>query len=145
MNEEKIIFQISKKIIYYYNNNILSDNLYSSWKQWWQIRWKNWNLVEQIAISIIEQIFFQFNIPKDKYNIQWKNDWRIKIMSQNWHINVSTDIHLSYNNHFILFIECKTYLDKCYLDRANSDMCSIKSKYSHSKKNSIIIRKCGFL
>lgn len=35
-------------------------------------------------------------------------------------------MHLYINDIPIIFAECKTYLDKCYLDRANSDLFHLR-------------------
>ena len=41
----------------------------------------------------------------------------------------SVDRHLFLNNQLSIAIECKTYLDKCYLQRADSDFSLLKSRY----------------
>jgi hypothetical protein len=124
--------KLSKKIIQYYEEMILSDDLYENGNNnGGKIRYKNGNLVESIVRMIIDELCLMNNITT--YKITGKSDDSIRINSKNGYIDVSVDVHLSINNESILFSECKTYLDKCYLDRANSDLSHFKklNKVNH--------------
>ena len=42
----------------------------------------------------------------------------------------SVDRHMYYNNKLIFAVECKTYLDKCYMQRTDSDFDFMKMEYN---------------
>jgi len=126
-----MIEKILNECVLYYNQNIISDNIYYDIPMsGWIIRNKNWNLAEDMIIHILETICFELWIIN--YDISWKKKDYIRVNSENWYINTSTDIHFKLNGLELLFIECKTYLDKCYLDRANSDLSHLKKSFNES-------------
>lgn len=51
----------------------------------------------------------------------------ISIQSGKYHIEESVDRHIFINGKLVLAVECKTYLDKCFLQRADSDFSLMKS------------------
>lgn len=51
----------------------------------------------------------------------------ISIKEGKYHIDESVDRHIFINGRLVLAIECKTYLDKCFLQRADSDFSLMKS------------------
>lgn len=51
----------------------------------------------------------------------------ISIQSGKYHIEESVDRHIFINCKLVLAVECKTYLDKCFLQRADSDFSLMKS------------------
>lgn len=126
---------IINTIVDYYNTQILSDVMYEQTENaGGKVRQKNGNLVENMVKIIIEQLCKSNNISD--YKITGKSEDSVRIPSKNGYIDASVDVHMSINNKSILFSECKTYLDKCYLDRANSDLLHFKKL---DKSNSCII------
>ena len=53
-------------------------------------------------------------------------------------IEESVDRHCYINNNLVLAIECKTYLDKCYMQRADSDFNLMKSYDKNNFKGIIV-------
>lgn len=51
----------------------------------------------------------------------------ISIQNGKYHIEESVDRHIFINGKLVLAVECKTYLDKCFLQRADSDFSLMKS------------------
>jgi len=126
---------IVNEVISYYNDQILSDVIYEqNDNAGGKVRQKNGNLVESIVGIIIKELCKLIEI--DEYKITGKSEDSIRISSKNGYIDASVDVHMSINNKSVLFSECKTYLDKCYLDRANSDLSHFKKLDSN---NSCII------
>jgi hypothetical protein len=126
---------IINNVIDYYNSQISSDVIYEQNENaGGKVRQKNGNLVESMVKIIIQELCKLNNI--NEYKITGKSEDSIRITSKNGYIDASVDVHMSINNKSVLFSECKTYLDKCYLDRANSDLLHFKKL---DKNNSCII------
>jgi hypothetical protein len=121
MNKEIII----DEIINMYNNSMQnSSTIYESTENaGGKVRQSNGDLVENIFRKIVKLIADQSNID---VKITGKKEDSIRINSENGYINASVDVHILSDNQNI-FAECKTYLDKCYLDRASSDLEHFKS------------------
>jgi hypothetical protein len=84
-----------------------------------KVRQVNGDLVENMFKRIV---FLVSNMNNEDVKITGKKEDSLRIFSKNGgYIDASVDVHaLSKNVNF--FSECKTYLDKCYLDRASSDL-----------------------
>ena len=129
------IFDIAKEVTNYYNNNINSNELYfNNTNAGGKVRQKNGSIVENICEIILRELCILNKI--NQFNIGGKKIDSVRIFSKSGYIDASVDIHFSINNRNVLYGECKTYLDKCYLDRANSDLSHFK-KLDH--KNECVI------
>lgn len=127
---------ILNKIVDYYNNNISSENLYNeNSNAGGKIRGKNGDLVENMVKIILGDLCQLNNTPN--FRITGKKEDSIKVFSKNGHIDVSTDVHFYMGKTPIIFVECKTYLDKCYFDRANSDFNHFKN--IDTSKNCVVV------
>lgn len=87
----------------------------------------------EIVEELVEYIW---NNLSDKYpNVKAKicigSDSPIKIIDTLGNsIEESVDRHCYINDQLVLAIECKTYLDKCYLQRADSDFNLMKTNHN---------------
>lgn len=127
---------ILNKIVDCYVNNISSETLYNeNSNAGGKIRYKNGDLVENMVKIILNDLCQLNNISN--FKITGKKEDSIRVHSKNGYIDVSTDVHFYVNDKPIIFIECKTYLDKCYFDRANSDFKHFKN--IDTNKNCIIV------
>jgi hypothetical protein len=127
---------ILETVFDYYNNHISSEKLYNeNLNAGGKIRGKNGELVENMIKNILKELCLLNNVSS--FKITGKKDDSIRVFSKNGHIDVSTDVHFYINEKPIFFIECKTYLDKCYFDRANSDFKQLKAQ--HSDANCVIV------
>lgn len=123
---------ILSKIVDYYNNNISSENLYNEISNaGGKIRGKNGDLVENMVKIILNDLCQLNNVSN--FRITGKKEDSIRVYSKNGHIDVSTDVHFYIQDNPIIFGECKTYLDKCYFDRANSDFKHFKNIDNNKK------------
>lgn len=123
MNKEYIITEVEK----IYNNAMYKANsVYESSKNaGGKVRQINGDLVEKIFTKVVE---LTFKLNNTEIAITGKKQDSERIDSKNGgFINVSVDVHVK-SEKVNFFAECKTYLDKCYLDRASSDL-------KHFKKN----------
>lgn len=88
------------------------------------------DLSGKITETITEMIwnFLAENHPevKAKIFVGDTHPYRIEDESGNF-IEESVDRHCYINNKLVLAIECKTYLDKCYMQRADGDFNLMKS------------------
>lgn len=110
---------------------IITEDLYNSNDHsGGKVRDSNGSFVELIMFKVFAGVCEILNI--NDYEITGKNDDSIRVKSKNGYIDVSVDVHLKINGVNIIFSECKTYLDKCYLDRANSDMSHLKKQNPNS-------------
>jgi len=123
---------ILSKIVDYYNSNISSENIYNeSSNAGGKIRCKNGYLVENMVKIILNDLCQLNNVSN--FRITGKKEDSIRFYSKNGHIDVSTDVHFYIQDNPIIFSECKTYLDKCYFDRANSDFKHFKNIDNNKK------------
>lgn len=94
----------------------------------------------KITETLTEMIWhaFEKKYPNVKAKIYIGDDkpYRIEDNDGNY-IEESVDRHCYINDKLVLAIECKTYLDKCYMQRADSDFNLMKS-YNHDFKAIII-------
>jgi len=88
-----------------------------------KVRQTNGDLVENIFRKIVKIVAEQLNV---EVRITGKKEDSVRIFSKNGYIDASVDVHILSKTKNI-FAECKTYLDKCYLDRASSDLEHFKS------------------
>lgn len=90
-----------------------------------KVRQANGDLVENMfkRISYLVCNLHGFTSVK----ITGKSDDSIRIFSKNGgYIDAAVDVHVKISPTINFFAECKTYLDKCYLDRASSDLKHFK-------------------
>ena len=90
-----------------------------------KVRQANGDLVEKMfkRIAYLVCNMNGFNSVK----ITGKKDDSIRIHSKSGgYIDASVDVHVIVPETVSFFAECKTYLDKCYLDRASSDLKHFK-------------------
>jgi hypothetical protein len=123
MNKDYIVLEVER----IYNETMEKANsIYeSSENAGGKVRKINGDLVEKIFSKVVE---LTFQINESTVNITGKKQDSEKITSKNGgFIYVSVDVHAK-SEKANFFAECKTYLDKCYLDRASSDL-------KHFKKN----------
>ena len=84
--------------------------------------------------SCIDVIIDLFRELYPSINIEVKNSSdKIKVFGKNGidFTEESVDKHLYINGNLELIIECKTYLDKCYLQRAADDFRLIRKSVNH--------------
>lgn len=93
--------------------------------------------VEKVVDNIINM--FKEKYPTLKIEIRGDKD-KIKVRGKDGisFTEESVDRHIYINDNLELIIECKTYLDKCYLQRASDDFRLIKKGVDHSIKAWII-------
>lgn len=90
--------------------------------------------IRQFSGEIVENVSEMiWNLLSSKYpevnaQIYTGKDKPYKIVDPDGnYINESVDKHCYINGKLVLAIECKTYLDKCYMQRADSDFNLLKS------------------
>ena len=66
----------------------------------------------------------------------------IMIYNDGGSVSIGVDWHLFIDNELVLTVECKSYLDKCYLQRAESEFRSIK-EHSKNVKTLIVSGELG--
>lgn len=83
-------------------------------------------LVENFVDFIWEKIQDKYNDSSSKITVGSTKP--IKVVSPSgYSIAESVDRHIYINRKIVAAIECKTYLDKCYLQRADSDFALLKT------------------
>lgn len=82
------------------------------------------NLVENMIDFIWGQM--QIKYPNVNSKIVVGKSMPITIINSGGSIQESVDRHCYINNRIVACIECKTYLDKCYMQRADSDFALMK-------------------
>lgn len=83
--------------------------------------------VEKLATLVWEEVGVNYPKLNSKITVGKKTPYKITDVEGNY-INESVDRHCFINGEFILAIECKAYLDKCYLQRADSDFNLMKTQ-----------------
>jgi hypothetical protein len=78
------------------------------------------NLYETLAKKIILSIDPKLEVRKNDFLTIYSKSNQYKID------NVQVDWHVYKNNELLFIVECKTYLDVCYLKRALEDFSSIR-------------------
>jgi len=94
----------------------------------------------KITETLVEMIwnFLAENHPEVNAEIFVGSEKPYKVINPNGHfIEESVDRHCYINGKLVLAIECKTYLDKCYMQRADSDFDLMKS-YDNNFKGIIV-------
>jgi hypothetical protein len=121
MNKDYIISEVEK---IYDEAMTKANSIYETSKNaGGKVRQINGDLVERIFSKVVD-LTFQLNNLSVK--VTGKKQDSEKITSKNGgFINVSVDVHAR-SEKINFFSECKTYLDKCYLDRASSDLKHFK-------------------
>ena len=90
-----------------------------------KVRQANGDLVENIFKKVSYLVCNMHGFTS--VNITGKSDDCIRIFSKNGgYIDAAVDVHVKVPSTINFFAECKTYLDKCYLDRASSDLKHFK-------------------
>ena len=91
-----------------------------------KIRQFSGEIVENVSEMIWNLLSSKY--PKVDAQIYTGKDKPYKIIDPDGnYINESVDKHCYINGKLVLAIECKTYLDKCYMQRADSDFNLLKS------------------
>lgn len=123
MQNQEIANQIKK---YLQNEYALMRELDISGTKGGQMRQKSGDITE----TLIEMIWNNLaeNYPNLNAYIYTGTDkpYRIEDYDGNY-IEESVDKHCYINNELVLAIECKSYLDKCYMQRADGDFNLLKS------------------
>lgn len=83
--------------------------------------------VEKLATLVWEEIGLNYPELHSKITVGKKTPYKIIDVEGNY-INESVDRHCFIDGEFVLAIECKAYLDKCYLQRADSDFSLMKTQ-----------------
>jgi len=78
------------------------------------------NLYETLAKKVILSVDPTLEVRKNDYLTIYSKSGKYKID------NVQVDWHVYKNNELVFIVECKTYLDVCYLKRAIEDFETIK-------------------
>lgn len=84
--------------------------------------------------TFVDEVIEMFKTKYPNLNIEVKNDTdKIKIIGRDGvtFTEESVDRHIYINGKLELIIECKTYLDKCYLQRATDDCRLIRRGINH--------------
>lgn len=77
--------------------------------------------------QMMDLIFNEFNVHYAKPNYKFVTGSTSPIILGDNVMEESVDRHLYINNKLICGIECKTYTDKCYMQRADSDFNLMKT------------------
>lgn len=85
--------------------------------------------VEKLATLVWDEVGKNYPELYSKITVGKKTPYKI-IDAEGNSINESVDRHCFINGEFVLAIECKAYLDKCYLQRADSDFNLMKTQTS---------------
>lgn len=95
------------------------------------------------CVDVVIDMFREF-YPSLNIEVRGDSD-KIKICGKNGAalIEESVDKHVYVNGKFVLAIECKTYLDKCYLQRAADDFRLIRKGVGHPIQTWIISLENG--
>ena len=108
-------------IIYNYINNELNN---ASTLTGGPLRQVMGELVENMIDLIWQEMQKKYPNVNSKITVGKKTP--IKITNKGGSIEESVDRHGFINGKMVIGIECKTYLDKCYLQRADSDFALMK-------------------
>lgn len=134
--DKKNIYGIINKFINEYNISIIKLNkIFENGKlsggAGGKIRGNNGKLVENLTEMLFHDILKEYNI--DDYSIINGKSDLTKVSSKNGYIKVGVDRHIHIPLlDFHIYVECKSYLDKCYMDRANSDLMHLKNNNNNS-------------
>ena len=106
-----------------------------------QLRCSSGDIVENVIQIIWEEL--SKNYPKSNATVCTGSTTPFQIIDNAGnHIEESVDKHCYINNKLVLCVECKTYLDKCYMQRADSDFNLMKT-YDKTFKSIIVAHQDG--
>ena len=91
-----------------------------------KIRDLSGNITETLVEMIWEALAEEYPELKAEVVVGDERPYRIVDMDGNY-IDESVDRHCYINDKLVLAIECKSYLDKCYMQRADGDFNLMKS------------------
>ena len=109
-----------KNIIGFYNNEVSTLNEEYESKGQGAVRDLTGKLYENLCNKILKEIDPKLSIRKNDYLTLPSKSGKYKLN------NIQVDWHVYKDDELILIIECKTYLDVCYLKRAIDDFETIR-------------------
>jgi hypothetical protein len=135
--KEQIVLEVKEFI---YNKFDLLQSLEDKPNSGGQIRHHSGILVEDL-VSFIWNVVVK-NYPNKTLRIIHGKDEPIKLVNKKGDVvgklNESVDRHCFINDKLVAIIECKTYLDKSFMQRADSDFALIKTGLE-TKPTSMIV------
>lgn len=119
--------EIALEVKQYIMNEFVVLRNYTSQNLPGKVRSVSGTMVEGIVDLIWNKLSEKYPLVKSKIAIGRKTPVTV-IDDDGIEIKESVDRHCFINDIFVLAIECKTYLDKCYLQRASDDFKLIKKE-----------------